>query len=101
MNFYICEMNILVDLMYEIVHEVTIFLSEPKKTHLTLSSIPPFIVTFTTLVEYRCSFISRTDLFCDGKYIVAPIRIKRTTRFQMFLVAFQVTLTILPFPSMN
>ena len=71
MYVYIYEMNILVDLMYWIVHEVIFFISEPKKkTHLTLPSIAPFIVTITTLVEYRCSFISRPDLFCDGKYIV-------------------------------
>ena len=44
MHVYIYEMNILVDLMYLIVHEVIIFLSGPKKTHLILSSTPPFII---------------------------------------------------------
>ena len=38
-----------------------------QSTHLTLSSIPSFIVIITTLLEYRCSFISRPDLFCAGK----------------------------------
>ena len=42
-------MNILVDLMYLIVYNMIIFLSEPKKAHLTLSFISPFIVTITTL----------------------------------------------------
>ena len=59
-------------LMYWIVHEVIILWSEPKRTHLALSSIPPFIVTITILVEYGCSFISRPDFFCNGKCIVAP-----------------------------
>ena len=31
------------------------------------------IVTIATLVEYRCSFISKSDLFCDEKYIVVSI----------------------------
>ena len=42
-----------------------------KKSHLTFSSISPFIVTITTLIEYRLSLISRPDLFCNRKYIVA------------------------------
>ena len=43
-----------------------------KKTHLTLSSIPPFIVTILAFVEYTQSLISRPDQFCSGKYLVAP-----------------------------
>ena len=38
----------------------------------SVSSIPPFIVTITTITEYRCSLIGRPDLFCKRKYIVAP-----------------------------
>ena len=64
-------MNILVDLGCLIMYEVLI-LSEPNKTHFTLLSITPFTVTITTLTEYRCSLISGPDLFCNGKYIVAP-----------------------------
>ena len=37
-------------LIHTIIYEV-IILNEPKKD--SLSSIPPFIVTITTLVEYR------------------------------------------------
>ena len=41
MYIYKYGMNILGDLMYWAMYEVIIFLSEPKKTHLTLSFIPP------------------------------------------------------------
>ena len=41
MHIYKYGMNILGDLMYWTMYEVIIFLSEPKKTHLTLSFIPP------------------------------------------------------------
>ena len=43
-----------------------------KKTHLTLSSIPPFIVTILAFAEYAHSLISRPDQFCNGKYLAAP-----------------------------
>ena len=36
-----------------------------------LSSIPPFIVTITTFIEYRCSLVERPDLFCNSKNIAA------------------------------
>ena len=100
MHVYIYEMNTLVDLMYWIVHEMIIFLSEQKKTYVTLSSIPPFIVTITTLVEYRCSFISRPDLFCDGKYIFAPTFETSVQRFfKGFLWFFKLPYdTFYPFP---
>ena len=42
-----------------------------KKTHLTLSSLPPFIVTIMTIVKYSRSLISRPNLFYDGIYLVA------------------------------
>ena len=35
-------------------------------------SVPPFIVATSALVEYGHSLISRSDLFCDKKYLVAP-----------------------------
>ena len=54
--------------MYEV-----IILSEPKKTHFKLSSIPPFIVAIVTLVEYRFSLVCRPDLLCHRKHIAAPI----------------------------
>ena len=70
MHAYIYKMNFLVGLSYLIIYEV-IIVSEPNKTHLRVSSIPPFIVTITTPIEYRCSLISRPDLFGNRKYIVA------------------------------
>ena len=42
-----------------------------KKTHLTLWSFPPFIVTIMALVKYSRSLISRPNLFYNGKYLVA------------------------------
>ena len=68
MHIYKYGMNILGDLMYWAMYEVIIFLSEPKKDSLNVVIHP----SITTLVEYRRSFISRPDLFCDGKYLVAP-----------------------------
>ena len=41
MHIYKYGMNILGDLMYWAMYEVIIFLCQPKKTHLTLSFIPP------------------------------------------------------------
>ena len=65
-------MNFLVDLSCWITYEL-IILSESKKDSLNLFlSIFPFIVAISTLVEYRRSFISRPDLFCNRKNIVAP-----------------------------
>ena len=46
-------------------------------------SISPFIMAVSTLVEYRRSFVSRPDLFCDRKNIVA--RNKCTKSFKFFL----------------
>ena len=95
-------MNTLMDLMYWIEHEVIIFLSEPKKTNLTLSSISPFIVKTTTLAEYRCSFISRPDLFCDGKYLIAPTFEASVQRvFKGFLWFFFASWHALLFPWLN
>ena len=84
------KMNILVDLGCSI-YEVVIS-SEPNKTHLTLSSYPKMSNVIemkglgtnlphsdeyhpslhSALAEYRRSFISISDLFWSGKYIVAP-----------------------------
>ena len=41
MHIYKYGMNIHGDLMYWAMYEVIIFLCQPKKTHLTLSFIPP------------------------------------------------------------
>ena len=72
MDVYIYKMNFLVDLSSWITYEV-IILSEPKKDSLNLClSISPFIVTISTLLECRRSFVSRPDLFCNRKNIVAP-----------------------------
>ena len=40
---------------------------------LEATSVSPFIVAISALIEHRCSLISRPDLFCNGKYLVAPI----------------------------
>ena len=68
MHVYIDEMKIVINLSYW--HKSIIFLRESIDS-LTLSSIPLFTVTITKLVEYRCSFISRFNLLCNKKYIVA------------------------------
>ena len=96
------KMNILADLGCWIMHEVLILSESNKLTYrchhilkrpmwlrwlvhprgytplvihydkFAAWSAPPFIVTITTLSEYRRSLISRSDLFCHGKYIVTP-----------------------------
>ena len=72
MDVYIYKMNFLVDLSCWITNEV-IILSEPQKDSLNLClSISPFIVAISTLLEYKRSFVSRLDLFCSRKNIVAP-----------------------------
>ena len=48
------------------------FLEWGKNDSLHVVNIPLFTVRITRLVEYRCFFISRPDLFCNGKYLVAP-----------------------------
>ena len=71
MHVNLYKTNFLVDLSCWMMYEV-IILSESKKTHSTLSSIPPFIVAISGLVEYRLPLASRPDLFCNRKNIVAP-----------------------------
>ena len=77
-----------------------IFLSEPKKDSLKVVIHPPFIVTITTLVESRCSFISRPDLFSYGKYIAATtFEISVQQFFKGFLWFFILLYdTFYPFP---
>ena len=101
-----------------------LFLSEPKKTHLTLllylkmsdvierwlvgssnltpqrgtyktfvawwvSSASPFIVAITALIEHRCSFVSRPDLFCNRKDIAPTFETSVQRVFKGFLWFFK------------
>ena len=66
MHVNLYKTNFLVDLSCWMMYEV-IILSESKKTHSTLSSIPPFIVAISALVEYRLSLFSRPALFLQQK----------------------------------
>ena len=64
-----CQLDLLMDLGCWI--PITYHFKWIKKTHVTLSSLPPFIVTIMTIVKYSRSLISRPNLFYDGKYLVA------------------------------
>ena len=62
-------------------------------------SISPFIMAVLTLVEYRNSFISRPDLFCDRKYLVAPTFETSVQRFfKSFLWFFKLPYKMFHFP---
>ena len=65
MHVYIYKTNFLLGLSSWITYEV-IILSDSFNV-----VIPPFIMTITALIEHRCSLMSRPDLFCNRKYIVA------------------------------
>ena len=55
-------------------------------------SVPPFIVAISALVEYRRSLISRPDLFCDRKYLVATTFETNVQRvFKCFLWFFKLS----------
>ena len=89
MHVYIYKMNILVDLMYLIIHEVIIFLNEPERLiercHPSLH-----LLRQSQQLLNRCSFISRPDLFCDGKYIVTSTHKTNVERvFKCFLWLFK------------
>ena len=58
----------------------------------SVSSISPFIVAISTLAEYRRSFVSRLDLFCNSKKIVAPTLETKVQRvFKGFLQFFKLS----------
>ena len=79
------------------------FFKWAKKTHLTLPSIPPFIVTITIFPEYRCSSISRSKLFFSRKYIVTfTLKTSVQRVFKCFLWFFKFLYdTFYPFPWLN
>ena len=64
----------------------------PDVIYPSMSSIHPFIMAVSTLVEYRRSLIIRPDLFCDRKYLVAPTFKTSVQRvFKGFLWFFQLS----------
>ena len=87
MHIYKYGMNILGDLMYWTMYEVIIFLSEPKKTHLTLSFIPP-----QHSLDTDGPSSAGLSCFAMENILLLPHLNECTMSFKGFPVVFQVAL---------